>query len=104
MEIIVKIELIINLILLLLFYIHMLQLNSYFLKKYVNWMKVNIKKILLRSIGVLIPIAILLLNNNIANIISIIFLAISILANLPKNKAKIPLKCTNRVIRLFVTI
>ena len=103
MEIIIKIELIANLILLLLFYMHMFQLNSYFLKKYVNWMKVNIKKILLRSINIIIPTLILLFNNNIARIISIIILAISILANLPKSKAKIPLKFTNRVIRMFIT-
>lgn len=103
MEIIIKIELIANLILLLLFYMHMFQLNSYFLKKYGNWMKVNIKKILLRSISILIPTAILLFNNNIAKIISIMILAISILANLPKSKAKIPLKFTNRVIRMFMT-
>jgi UDP-N-acetylmuramoyl-tripeptide--D-alanyl-D-alanine ligase len=103
MEIIIKIELIANLILLLLFYMHMFQLNSYFLKKYGNWMKVNIKKILLRSINIIIPTLILLFNNNIARIISIIILAISILANLPKSKAKIPLKFTNRVIRMFIT-
>ena len=103
MEIIIKIELIANLILLLLFYMHMFQLNSYFLKKYGNWMKLNIKKILLRSINIIIPTLILLFNNNIARIISIIILAISILANLPKSKAKIPLKFTNRVIRMFIT-
>ena len=103
MEIIIKIELIANLILLLLFYMHMFQLNSYFLKKYGNWMKVNIKKILLRSINIIILTLILLFNNNIARIISIIILAISILANLPKSKAKIPLKFTNRVIRMFIT-
>ena len=66
-------------------------------------MKVNIKKILLRSINIIIPTLILLFNNNIARIISIIILAISILANLPKSKAKIPLKFTNRVIRMFIT-
>lgn len=103
MKIIIKIELIANLILLLLFYMHMFQLNSYFFKKYGNWMKVNIKKILLRSINIIIPTLILLFNNNIARIISIIILAISILANLPKSKAKTPLKFTNRVIRMFIT-
>ncbi len=103
MEIIIKIELITNLILLLLFYMHMFQLNSYFIKKYANWMKTNAKKILLKSISVLIPTLILLLNNNIASIISIIILAISIFTNLPKSKAKIPLKFTNRVIRMSIT-
>ena len=103
MEIIIKIELLINLILLLLFYMHMFQLNSYFFKKYANWMKVNIKKVLIRSIGVLIPILLLLINNNVMNIISAIILAISIIANIPKRKSKIPLKYTNRVIRMFIT-
>ncbi len=103
MEIIIKTELIANLILILLFYMHMFQLSSYFIKKYAHWMKVNIKKILIKSIGILIPLIILLFNNNLANIISIIILAIFIFANLPKNKAKIPLKFTNRVIRMFIT-
>lgn len=104
MEIIIKIELIANLILLLLFYMHMFQLNSYFFKKYGNWMKTNIKKVLLRSIIILIPMMMLLVfNNSTASIISIIILTISITANLPKSKAKIPLRFTNRVIRMFVT-
>ncbi len=103
MEIIIKIELIVNLILLLLFYMHIFQLSSYFCKKYAKWMKVNVKKILLRSIGVLIPSLILLFNNNIAKIISIIILAISIFANLPKHKAKVPLKFTKRIIRMCIT-
>ena len=103
MRIIIKIELIVNLVLQLLFYMHMFQLNTYFYKKYVNWMKVNYKKVLIRSISVLIPTIILIINNNYIMIISIIILTVSILVNLPKNKAKIPLKFTSRVIRMFVT-
>ena len=103
MEILIKIELIVNLVLFLLFYMHMFQLNSYFLKKYANWMKANIKKVLLRSVSILIPILILLLNNDIARVISVILLGISIFANLKENKAKIPLKFTNRVNRMFIT-
>ena len=103
MEILIKIELIVNLVLFLLFYMHMFQLNSYFLKKYVNWMKANIKKVLLRSVSILIPILIILLNNNIARVVSVILLGISIFANFKKNKAKIPLKFTNRVNRMFIT-
>ncbi len=103
MEIIIKIELFANLILLALFYMHMFQLNSYFFKKFLNWMKSNTKKVLLRSIGILIPTLLLLLNNNVSRVFVIILLAISILFNLPKNKAKIPLKFTNRVIRMFIT-
>ena len=72
MEIIIKIELVINLILLLLFFMHMFQLNSYFFKKYMNWVKKNIKKVLIRSIGVLIPVLLLLIQEDITNIIAII--------------------------------
>ena len=103
MERLIKIELFLNLILLLLFYMHMFQLNSYFFKKYVNWIKVNIKNILIKSIGIIVPIAILLLNNNFTKAISSIILTISIYTNLPKRKAKIPLKYTSRVIRMFIT-
>lgn len=103
MKIVISIELIINLILLLLFYMHMFQLNSYFLKKYVNWMKSNIKKVIIRCIIVLIPFMILLFNNNVSMIISAVLLAISIFYNLPKSKSKIPLKFTSRVKRMFVT-
>lgn len=103
MKILINIELMVNLVLLLLFYMHMFQLNSYFLKKYINWMKKNAKKVLLKIIGILIPLMILLIDNNIARIISAIFLAISIISNLPKSKAKIPLKFTSRVNRMFIT-
>lgn len=103
MGIIIKIELIINLILQLLFYMHMFQLNSYFSKKYAIWMKTNVKKVMVRSIGILIPLLVLLSSNYLAGVISIVFLAISIIANLPKRKAKIPLKYTNRVIRMLIT-
>ena len=102
-KIIVNIELIINLILLLLFYMHMFQLNSYFSKRYMNWIKKNSKKVVLKSCGVLIPFIMLLFNNNVANIISVIFLAISIFFNIPKGKSKIPLKFTPRVNRMFIT-
>lgn len=103
MKIIINIELIANLILLLLFYNHIFQLNSYFIKKYGNWISKNIKKVTLKSIIVLIPTILLIFNNKITMIVSAILLAISIFVNFPKSKAKIPLKFTNRVIRLFIT-
>lgn len=103
MEIIIKIELVINLILLLLFFMHMFQLNSYFFKKYMNWVKKNIKKVLIRSIGVLIPVLLLLIQEDITNIIAIILLGLNILCNIPKSNAKIPLKYTHRVIRMLFT-
>ena len=103
MEKVIKIELIINLILLLLFYLHMFQLSSYFIKKYTNWLKKNLKKVLIRLVLILVPFGILFIDNNIAKGIAIGLLAISIIANFPKSKAKIPLKFTNRVIRMMIT-
>ncbi|MBR3161980.1 MAG: UDP-N-acetylmuramoyl-tripeptide--D-alanyl-D-alanine ligase [Bacilli bacterium] len=101
MKIIINIELIINLFLLLLFYMHMFQLNSYFSVRYASWVKVNVRKVILRIMGIVIPVVILLLNNNVSKVISITLLAISILLNIPKNKGKIPLKFTGRVKRMF---
>lgn len=103
MEIIIKIEFIANLILLLLFYMHMFQLNSYFLKKFFNWMKSNPRRILIRSIVILVVTLLLLFNSTFVKVCAIILLAISIIGNLPKSKAKIPLKFTSRVIRMFIT-
>ena len=103
MKFVIKIELIVNLILLLLFYMHMFQLNSYFFKKYSNWIKKNIKKVLIRSISVLIPVILLLIEEDITDIIAIVLLGIIIICNIPKSKAKIPLKYTHRVIRMLIT-
>lgn len=92
------IELVINLILLLVYNMHMFQLNSYFFSKHSRWMKTNWKSLAIQEAFIIIagacfnwPVAVA------------IILAISILYNIPKKKSKIPLKFTQRVIRLFVT-
>lgn len=103
LEVVIKIELIVNLILLLLYYMHMFQLNSYFLKKYARWINANIKKVAIRTLEVLIPFILLIINNDVCKILSAIILAITIIINIPKKKAKIPLKFTGRVIRMFIT-
>ena len=90
MTIVISILLVINLLLLLNFYMHMFQLNSYFFKKYLFWIKGNIKKVFIRNILVLLSL-IILFNNDIVNILSIIILICSIIINIPKSKAKIPL-------------
>jgi len=100
---IIAIEYIINLTLLLYFFMHMFQLNSYFLKKQMHWMKKNIAKVLIQIFLIIIPTALLLFKSTIANIAAIIFLAISIIYNFPKGKSKIPLKFTSRVKRMFLT-
>lgn len=103
MKIVIIVEYVINLMLLLIFSMHMFQLNSYFFKKHMHWMKKNIKKVVLQILLVLIPSGLLLINNIVADIIAIIILGISILYNIPKGKSKISLKLTSRVKRMFVT-
>lgn len=103
MKAIIIIEYVINLIILLIFHMHMFQLNSYFLKKHLNWMKSNISKIVIQLPIIVIPIILLMINNIITNIISILLLAFLILYNLPKKKAKIAFNLTSRVIRMFIT-
>lgn len=103
MKIAIIIEYIVNLVLLLFFYMHMFQLNSYFFRKYGHWMNTNKKKIIIPILLIAISLVLLIINNTIANIVTIILLAISIIYNLPKGKAKIPLKFTSRVKRMIVT-
>ena len=104
METIIKVEFVVNLVLLLLFYMHMFQLNSYFIKKYARWIKSNSSKVIIRSVSALIPTVLLLINNNITKIIAGVILLLIIFFNIPKKKSKIPLKFTKRVIRMFITI
>lgn len=103
MKIVIIVEYVINLMLLLIFSMHMFQLNSYFFKKHMHWMKKNIKKVLLQILLVIIPSGLLLINNMVTDIIAIVILGISIFYNIPKGKSKISLKLTSRVKRMFVT-
>ena len=103
MKIVIIIEYVINLILLLIFSMHMFQLNSYFYEKHMRWMKKNLKKVLLQVILACIPGALLLLNNSFADLIVAIILLVSIFYNVPKAKSKISLKLTSRVKRMFAT-
>lgn len=103
MKSIIVMEYSINLILLLFFYMHMFQLNSYFFRKHIHWMKNNMKKIMIQLGFVLVSILLLYINNRISIIIASIFLALSIGYNVPKQKAKVPFQLTNRVKRMFIT-
>ena len=100
---IIIIEYIINLLILLFYHMHMFQLNSYFLKKHLHWIKNNYKKIIVQSLITILPTLLLAFNNNIISVIVIVSLAFSIFSNFPKNKAKIAFKITNRVKRMFIT-
>jgi UDP-N-acetylmuramoyl-tripeptide--D-alanyl-D-alanine ligase len=68
-----------------------------------RWIKENRKKILVQILIIIIITLLLIFNNIICNILSIIILGISIFNNFPKEKAKIELKITNRVKRMFIT-
>ena len=103
MKEILIVEYIVNLIILLFFHMHMFQLNSYFFKKHSHWMKVNILKIIVQLLGISLPFILFNFKNTIINILAILLLGFSIFYNFPKTKAKIPLKITNRVKRMFIT-
>ena len=103
MKEILIIEYIGNLIILLFFHMHMFQLNSYFFKKHSRWMKANISKIIIQLAGITLPFILFSFKNTISNILAILLLGFSIFYNFPKTKAKIPLKTTNRVKRMFIT-
>lgn len=97
------IEYIINLVVLLTFYMHMFQLNSYFFKKHLHWIKNNYKKITLQVLVTIFPILLLPFNNRTTSVVAILILAFSIFYNFPKKKAKIAFNLTNRVKRMFMT-
>ncbi|MBP3708441.1 MAG: UDP-N-acetylmuramoyl-tripeptide--D-alanyl-D-alanine ligase [Clostridia bacterium] len=103
MKYILIIEFIINSILLLWFHMHMFQLNSYFFKKNMHWMKKNKTKIIIQFLLIAISSAFALIGSTWASIIGAIGLGVSILYNFPKGKKKIPLKLTSRVKRMFTT-
>ena len=88
MKLIITIEYIINLILLLIFNMHMFQLNSYFFKKHSRWIKTNYKKVTVQLFLVLVPTALLAFNSTIANIFVMLLLAISIFYNFPNRNQK----------------
>lgn len=102
MKIAIVIAYLINLALCLVDYLHMFQLNFYKADMHLHWCKNNLKKIGLRALFAIIPL-ISISGNLLLQIIALAALAFSIVINLPKRHAKIPLKITGRVLRLFFT-
>ncbi len=100
---IIIVEYVINLVVLLVFHMHMFQLNSYFLKKHLHWIKNNHTKIILQVLLIIFPTLLLVFNNSIVSVGAILILAFSIFYNFPKKKAKIAFKYTHRVKRMFIT-
>ena len=103
MVIIIKSLLGINILVLLYFYMHMFQLNYYFLKNYCLYLKNNLKKIIINTIFIILILLLLIFQNNILNIIIVLLILLLIGINIQKGKSKIPLKITKRVIRMFLT-
>lgn len=103
MRILIGIEYIINLILLIFFHMYMFQLNSYSALLHKKWMKVNYKKIGVQIILILVAFFLTLIQNTLAEVVSIVILGISIIMNIPKNKQKVSFSITNRVKRMLVT-
>ena len=100
MKIAIAVALIFNLALCLIDYLHMFQLNFYNTGMHLHWCKSNLKKIFLRALFAVIPL-VGLSDNFLLQIIALVTLAFSIIINLPKRHAKIPLKITGRILRLF---
>jgi len=103
MEILLIIEMVINAILLLIFHMHMFQLNSYFFKKNMLWMNKNKTRIVIQLLFVIVSVALTSFDIMWFNVVGIVLMLASILCNLPKGKSKIPLKLTSRVKRMFIT-
>ena len=103
MKILIIIGFLVNSIILLIYHMHMFQLNSYFFKKHMRWMKANTKKIVTQIIAIALPTLLLCFNNAFCNIICILLLGWNIFNNYPKGKAKTPFNVTHRVKRMFFT-
>ena len=88
--------------------LHILQLENYYLDRYVAWMKKNIKKVfnIKKTVLLIIPIILLLIKNEIVNWvgfgIEILVLLILILFT-KKNKEKKPFVVTARIKRVYFT-
>lgn len=103
MKTILIVEYVVNSLILLWVHMHMFQLNSYFFKKNMHWMQKNKLKIILQILFITISVILTSINSTATLIIAITVMLISILYNVPKEKSKIPLKLTGRVMRMFTT-
>lgn len=88
--------------------LHMLQLENYYLSRYVGWMKKHPKKVIsIKSIIVfLVATILLLINNNVAMMVGFaieIFGLIYLLISNKREKEKKPFVITARMKRVFIT-
>lgn len=88
--------------------LHILQLENYYLDRYVVWMKKNIKKVfnIKKTILFIIPIILLLIKNEIVNWVGFgleIFVLLILIVFTKKNKEKKPFVVTARIKRVYFT-
>lgn len=103
MELVYIIELIINSLLILLYHTHMFQLNSYFLKKNIRWIRRKKWKIIMQLLFVITSALCYGSGYVWSKAIALTLMLISCIYNCPKRKSKISLKYTGRAIRLIIT-
>lgn len=85
-------------------YMHMFQLNSYSFKKQLLWIKQNKRKVVCQVIPSILSGILFMANIKICEVFALVILFFGIAINIPKNKSKVPLKYTNRVVRMYMTI
>ena len=95
------IESLVNLIFLDLYFMHMFQLSSYFVSKYMRWIKKNYLKILLKESFILFS-SLFLIDNMFFKLFSCLILGVSIVYNFPRKKQKVKFRFTNRILRIKI--
>ena len=95
------IEGLINFIFLDLYFMHMFQLSSYSVSKYMRWIKKNYLKILFKESFILFSF-LFFIDNIGFKIISCLIMFVSLIYNFPKMKQKVKFRFTNRVIRIKI--
>lgn len=95
----------VNLNIVMFFYLHMYQLNSYQFLSHMNWIKSKfVKDIILRNLWLVVPFLVCFFENFILTIIGVVISYIIMLVANRKRKYKKPLLYTNRLTRLLGTM
>lgn len=99
LQVILSLEYIVNLILLTRYFLHMFQLDSYNLKKFLRWLRENSITVLNKHIFILIPLILVLVSNKLIYISAFLML-VSIYFNINRKKSKVKFVFTNRLKRI----
>lgn len=85
------------------YHLHMFQLNSYKIREELHWIKLNIGSLLGRVLGLILALPLIVFAGNGGLAIAILLHGLTILGNLPRQTAKIPLAYTMRIRRIIAT-